>query len=98
VLQGLGTRAFGLARGIALSAGAFALWHVAVDHRVLGRAEIADYPALFVLLQLGVLTAIFAGGIVLSVLRERTGSVLAPIAFHWGFLVLLAGTLYAIAL
>ena len=34
----------------------------------------------------------------LSLLRERTGSVLTPIAFHWGFLVLLAGTLFAIAL
>jgi uncharacterized protein len=98
VLQGLATRALGLTKGIVLSAGAFALWHVAVDHRVLGRAEIADYPVLFVLLQVGVLMALFAGGIVLSLLRERTGSVLTPIAFHWGFLVLLAGTLFVIAL
>jgi membrane protease YdiL (CAAX protease family) len=98
VLQGLGTRAFGLTRGIVLTAGTFALWHVAVDHRVLGRAEIADYPVLFVLLQACVLMALFAGGVVLSLLRERTGSVLTPMAFHWGFLVLLAGTLFAIAM
>ena len=94
VLQGLAVRAFRAGPGIALTAAAFALWHVVLDYQVLGEATVSGQPALFVLFQLVVLAAIFAGGLLLGWLRERTGSLLAPVAFHYGFLTLLAGTVF----
>ncbi|MGH2500179.1 MAG: CPBP family glutamic-type intramembrane protease, partial [Candidatus Limnocylindria bacterium] len=33
----------------------------------------------------GALAATFAGGVVLAALRERTGSLAAPVAAHWSF-------------
>lgn len=93
VLQGLAVRAFRIGPGIAFTAGAFALWHVSTDYKVLGKAGIADNALLFVLAQIAVLVGLFAGGLVLGVMRQRAGNLFTPMAFHWGFLASLAGTI-----
>lgn len=97
VLQGLAVRAFRLRPGIALTAAAFALWHVTTDVTVLGKAGIAEDALLFVLAQLLVLAGLFAGGLVLGVMRQRAGNLLTQIAFHWGFLASLGGALFLLA-
>ncbi|MCH7812299.1 MAG: CPBP family intramembrane metalloprotease [Chloroflexi bacterium] len=97
VLQGLATRAFGAGWGIVLPAGAFALWHPMVNYQVLGEARIAEHAPLFAGGVVLALAGIFLGGLVMGAMRHYTNSLLAPIVFHWAFLVSLGGVLFLLA-
>ena len=97
VLQALAGRALGLGRGIVLTAVAFSLWHLAVDYDTIGDTNAADSAAFFALAQVGALVALFCGGVILSLLRQRSGSLAAPMAFHWLTVVSMRAALFALS-
>ncbi len=95
VLLALALRAFGSARGIVLSASAFAAWHIVVNYTTIGDSSVADDAAIFALAQVVALAALFVGGLVLAAIRQRTGSLAGPIAFHWLAIVAMNAVLFA---
>lgn len=97
VLQALGIRAFGVARGILLSAFTFAAWHIVVDYQTQSDTNVADSPAFFALAQVASLVALFGGGLIFSALRQRTGSLAGPIVFHWAAVAAMNATLFALS-
>ncbi len=95
VLLALALRSFGLTGGIVFSAAAFAAWHVAVDYDTMADSNVADNTAFFALAQAGALVVLFAGGLAFALMRRRTGSLAAPIVFHWLAVVAMNATLFA---
>jgi membrane protease YdiL (CAAX protease family) len=95
VLLALALRAFGATRGIVFSAAAFAAWHVAVDYDTMSSSNVADNAAFFAFAQAGALVALFVGGLALTVIRLRTGSLAGTIVFHWLAVVAMNATLFA---
>lgn len=68
-------------RAAAASAAGFGLWHVVPTIQTLEKNELsAGWWALAVP---GAVALTFLGGILLAFLREKTGSLLSPIAAHW---------------
>ena len=97
VLQGLSVRAYGLVRGILFSAVTFALWHLVINFRTVRDTNVGDSVGLAVAAQLASMLGLILGGVFMSVLRQRTGSLAAPIAFHWLVVVAMQGTLFALS-
>lgn len=97
ILQALGIRAFGLLRGIALSAFTFAAWHIVIDYQTQSDTNAADNAAFFALAQAGSLIVLFIGGLIFSALRQRTGSLAGPIVFHWAAVAAMNATLFALS-
>lgn len=95
VLLALALRAFGVTGGIVFSATAFAAWHIAVEFDTMSDSNVADDAAFFALAQVGALVALFAGGLALAALRQRSGSLAGPIVFHWLAVVAMNATLFA---
>ncbi len=95
VLLALALRAFGAAGGIVFSAVAFAAWHIVVDYTTISDSNVADNTAFFTFAQVGALVALFAGGLALAAIRRRSGSLAAPIVFHWLAVVAMNATLFA---
>jgi len=95
VLLALALRSFGVTRGIVFSAAAFAAWHVAVDYDTMADSNVADNAAFFAFAQAGALVALFVGGLAFALMRRRTGSLAAPIVFHWLAVVAMNATLFA---
>lgn len=88
VLQGTAQRVFGVRVTLAVCAGLFGLWHIASStgltagnaglREVIGSGAVATAVGIG-----GAVLATSAAGFVLSWLRYRTTSLLAPIALHW---------------
>ncbi len=97
VLQSLAARALGLVRGVGLTALAFSLWHVVVNYETMSDSNAADSDVFFAFAQVGALVALFGGGVILSVLRLRTGSLAAPITLHWLAVAAMRGALFALS-
>ncbi len=95
VLLALALRAFGTNRGIVFSAAAFAAWHIVVDYTTMSDSNVADNDVFFAFAQVGALVALFVGGLALAVIRQRTGSLVGPIVFHWLAVVGMNATLFA---
>ena len=68
-----------------------------VNYQVLGEARIAEHAPLFAAGVVLALIGIFLGGLVMGAMRHYTNSLLAPIVFHWAFLVSLGGVLFLLA-
>jgi membrane protease YdiL (CAAX protease family) len=84
-------RRYSVAASTAVSAGAFAAWHLVVTYTSAAQtnmAETARLPA-FVrpytlpLAVLGGMATTGAAGVVFSQIRERTGNLLGPVLAHW---------------
>jgi len=97
VLQGLSLRSYGLVRGILFSAVTFALWHLVINFRTVRDTNVGDSVGLAVAAQLASMLGLILGGVFMSVLRLRSGSLAAPIAFHWLVVVAMQSTLFALS-
>lgn len=100
ILQALMIRAQGVVRGILATAGTFALWHLVINFRTIQETNVgesAGLAALAALAQLASLLGLFVGGVFMGLLRQGTGSLAAPIAFHWLVVVAMNGTLFALS-
>jgi len=95
ILQGLAVRAWGVLRGVAWVALAFALWHLVINYRTLAETSLGGEPLLFALGQAASMLGVGLGSLVLSALRLRTGGLAAPIGFHWAVVVAMHGALFA---
>jgi membrane protease YdiL (CAAX protease family) len=78
-------RRYSTAAAVALSALAFAAWHVVIVVATVAETDLVGDPFFSALGLAGALLAVFAGGVVFAALRVLTGSLAAPIAAHWGF-------------
>ncbi|MGH1561730.1 CPBP family intramembrane glutamic endopeptidase [Mumia sp. DW29H23] len=88
VLWGLVARDSGARTATVVSSLAFGLWHLGSAAGALeGNRSVAESvggsPLVTVLGFAGVVAVTSAAGVVLAVLRERSGSLLAPMALHW---------------
>ena len=76
-------RLWGTRKGIALTCGLFILWHVVVVYHALQQASLIDarvpWPVLYVLAAL----PLGAAGLIFSLLRLRTHTLVAPTVAHW---------------
>lgn len=97
VLQGLSVRAYGLVRGILFAAIIFALWHLVINFRTVRDTNVGDTMGLAIAAQMASMLGLILGGVFMSVLRQRTGSLAAPIAFHWLVVIAMHGTLFALS-
>ncbi len=95
VLLALALRAFGVGRGIAFSAAAFAAWHIVVDYTTMSESNVGDSGAFFAFAQVAALVALFVGGLALAAIRQRRGSLAGPVVFHWLAVVAMNATLFA---
>ena len=66
-----------------VTAGAYALWHLAVVYDSVSSSGVAEGPVLFGLLYLAAIAAIGVAGLLFGVMRSLTGSLAAPIMAHW---------------
>jgi len=69
-------------RAAVASSGAFALWHIVIVAATVPMTNTPSDPLLAALTVTGALIAVFCGGLFFSWLRERTGSLAAPIVAH----------------
>lgn len=97
LLQGLSLRAYGMVKGILLSAVAFGLWHLVINFQTVRDTNVGDSIGLAVAAQLASMLGLILGGLFMSVLRQRSGSLAAPIAFHWLVVVAMQGSLFALS-
>lgn len=97
VLQALAIRPFGAVRGVTLTAATFTLWHAVINYRTLQQTNVGDDPLLAGLAHAGSFAGLFAGGLLLSILRQRTGSLAGPIVFHWLIVVAMMSGLFVLA-
>lgn len=92
-LQALALKAMSPRKGIALVALTFGAWHLVVNYHTVKQTSVGEEPVLFLLAQIGAFLGLIVGSLVLSYLRLRTGSLAAPIGFHWAVVVTMQGTL-----
>jgi membrane protease YdiL (CAAX protease family) len=90
-------RAYGPWRGVLLGAVAFALWHLVINFQTVRDTSVSDSVALASMAQAASMLGLILGAVFMSVLRLRTGSLAAPIAFHWLVVVAMHGTLFGLA-
>lgn len=96
-LHGLAVRAYGLVTGIALTSMTFVLWHGVINYKTMQATNAADTMALTAGAHVASFAGLFAGGVIFSILRHRTGSVAAPFAFHWLIVLAMNTTLYLLS-
>ncbi len=68
-----------------------------MDYQTIGDTSAADNALFFAFAQGGALVALFVGAAILSLMRLRTGSLVAPITFHWLAVVALNATLFVLS-
>ncbi len=95
VLHALAVRALSLWRAIAFTAAVFASWHVVVNFRTIQETSAGDSLAAGAVAQAVSIAVLLAGGVAFGVLRHRTGTLAAPIAFHWVVVVVMQAALGA---
>lgn len=78
-------RRYDLARAVAISAGVFMLWHMAIVILTVGNTTLAASMLFSALGAAVAFLAVFAGGVAFALLRIATGHLAALIAAHWGF-------------
>ncbi|MPZ98820.1 MAG: CPBP family intramembrane metalloprotease [Dehalococcoidia bacterium] len=83
VLRGAWARAAGAHAALLVTSVAFALWHLAVVAATVDESELLEEPQLVLLGFGGSLLALFAAGLLLGWLRERTRHLVAPMLVHW---------------
>lgn len=96
-LHGLAVRAYGLVAGIAVTSMTFVLWHGVINYKTMQATNAADTMALTVGAHVASFAGLFAGGVIFSILRHRTGGVAAPFAFHWLIVLAMNTTLYLLS-
>jgi len=83
LIQARATGWWGVSRGIAYASGLFALWHPVLTYLAIPDTTLATGPVpvwLWFLLSSLPLTV---AGVIFGVVRQRTGSLVGPIAAHW---------------
>lgn len=87
ILQALFRRYVAVSRAIASTSIVFSLWHIVVNFQSMLQNPLAlpfIAPEIgFTLGYIGALAAVGIGGVILSLLRERTGHLAASIIVHW---------------
>jgi membrane protease YdiL (CAAX protease family) len=94
LLQARLRAAFGPARAVLLGSIVFAAWHLVVNARTLQDTGLGAEPAAAVLVYLGQIVAVFIGGLLFALLRERSGNLAGCVVAHWLTDVLLLAGLY----
>jgi uncharacterized protein len=83
LIQTRATMWLGSARGIALCAVLFALWHIGVTALELGQPDPTATIETWIVIFAGKLLVLAGAGVVFCWLRSSTGNLLGPIAAHW---------------
>ena len=96
-LQSVAVRTYGVAAGIALMALAFTLWHGVINFKTIQDTNAAGGVALPMAAYTASAVGLFVGGVIFGVLRHRTGSVVAPFAFHWLIVLAMNTTLFVLS-
>jgi hypothetical protein len=96
-LQAVAVRAFGEAQGIAFSAMTFVLWHVVINYKTVQATNAGDELAVASMAHMASFWGLFTGGIIFGLLRQRTGNLAAPIAFHWLIVLAMNTTLFVLS-
>jgi len=96
-LQGVAVRAYGTILGIAIMAMAFTLWHGVINFRTIQSTNAAGGMALSSAAYVASALGLFVGGVLLGALRQRTGSIAAPFAFHWLIVLAMNTTLFVLS-
>jgi membrane protease YdiL (CAAX protease family) len=88
------TVAWGQRQALVASSLTFALWHLVINFRTIQGTEVASPAGLAALAQIVSLVGLFAGGLFLGLLRQRTGNLASCIVFHWLVVTAMWGTLF----
>jgi membrane protease YdiL (CAAX protease family) len=88
------TVAWGQRQALVASSLTFALWHLVINFRTIQGTEVASPAALAALAQIVSLVGLSAGGLVLGLLRQRTGNLASCVVFHWLVVTAMWGTLF----
>jgi len=88
------TVAWGQRQALVASSLTFALWHLVINFRTIQDTDVASPAALAALAQIASLIGLFAGGLFLGLLRQRTGNLAGCIVFHWLVVTAMWGTLF----
>jgi membrane protease YdiL (CAAX protease family) len=94
LLQARLRAAFGPTRAILLGSLVFAAWHLVVNARTLLDTGLGTEPASAVLAYLVQNVAVFLGGLLFGLLRERSSNLAGCVVAHWLTDVLLLAGLY----
>jgi membrane protease YdiL (CAAX protease family) len=82
VLQSLFLRSLAPLPAILATNTAFALWHLVVNYRTVFETNVTA-TGLVPLALIGGLAGVLAGGVIFSVLRQRTGALAGSVFAHW---------------
>ena len=74
---------WGQRKGIVASTLAFVLWHPVLTYHAIAQTNLVSGPFPVWLLCASASIPLTAAGLILALLRERTGTLIAPIAAHW---------------
>ena len=91
------TVAWGQRQALVASSLTFALWHLVINFRTIQNSEVASPAGLAALAQIVSLVGLFAGGLFLGLLRQRTGNLASCVVFHWLVVTAMWGTLFLIS-
>lgn len=98
LIQQRGTRWLGPRRGIALSIGLFVVWHTVITYQGIQQTNLTAAVVPWPLLYLGSAAPLAIAGLIFSLLRLRTGNLVAPTVAHWTVNVLMQGLLVILSL
>lgn len=88
------TLAWGARWALGGSSLTFALWHLIISYRTIQDTNAAEPAVLAALAFVASLLGVFAGGLFLGLLRQRTGNLAGCIVFHWLAVIAMSGTLF----
>ncbi|MPZ13289.1 MAG: CPBP family intramembrane metalloprotease [Chloroflexi bacterium] len=83
LIQQQGVQWLGAPRGIALSCALFVLWHVVIVSRTIEQTNLPSGPVPVPVLHLAAAAPVAAAGLIFSLIRYRTDSLVGPILAHW---------------
>jgi membrane protease YdiL (CAAX protease family) len=95
VLFALWLRAAGVHTAVVATAVAFGLWHCVISFDTVSSSGVVSSPAMVGLSYAITLVGLTAGGVFFALLRWRTGSIAAPLVFHWTFNAIAAIAVWA---
>ena len=78
-----GIRWLGVSKGIALSCILFVLWHVVVTYQGIQQTNLTSATVPWPILYVAGAVPLAVAGLVLSLLRHRTGNLAGPTVAHW---------------
>jgi membrane protease YdiL (CAAX protease family) len=85
LLFALWQRAGGTGAAVIATSIAFGLWHAVISFGSVSSGGAGDHATIVGIAYVATLVGLTAGGALLAVMRWRTGSIAAPVVFHWTF-------------